>query len=386
MRVKHLDDLYTWKQIRKLQAVHAINPRHGFVPVALFAPGGGMEVRFWSEHDDRPYEWTGKQGPYYAKRLWEEARKALADVEAEALAFDVVEASECFNTIRFKNPEKAQSYRAEFWRQLKSLAESGTVKNAIGHLPERPYPWDEKMRYRECVVIEYGKLLPGLADGGYREIPPLPWRAVEKYFIDLTEDELAFLHGEEIINKPPRPIDLELMKACLNLDVVQVKVLLAAGANPNSFDEESALGTVICCLIDGFGDAEWAEPEKTESHLGKMRQIVDLLLDFGCDLDFAPYGDQSSVCYATYVVQPPLVALLLEKGADPNAVSWIDLENAPETALDHVDADIGANDLNSNLDEEYGLIKKRGGKWFCELFPDFYTAFASVRESDEPAG
>ena len=136
MRVKHLDELYTWEQVRKLQKVHAINPRHAFVPVAVYVTGVGAG---------------------FAMRLWEEARKELADVEAEALAFDVVEASECFNTIRFKNPKKAQSYRAEFRRRLKSLAESGAVKNDA----ESPRSWSD----------------------------------VEKCFVDLTEDELAFLHG-----------------------------------------------------------------------------------------------------------------------------------------------------------------------------------------------
>ncbi len=39
MRVKHLDELYAWEQVRKLQKVHAINPRHDFVPVAVYVTG-----------------------------------------------------------------------------------------------------------------------------------------------------------------------------------------------------------------------------------------------------------------------------------------------------------------------------------------------------------
>ncbi len=371
MRVKHLDDLYSWKQIRKLQAVHEINSRPDFVPVAVYAPGGGAEFRFCNKRDGKLCEWSGENGPYYAKRLWEEARKTLADVEAAALAFDVVEASECFNTIRFKNPEKAQSYRAEFWRLLKSFAESGVVKNAIGHLPERPYPWDVEMRYQECVVVEYGKQPPGLAPNGYREVSPLPWRDVERYFIDLTEDELAFLHGEEIVNKPPRPIDLELIKACSNLDVGRVRALLASGANPNAIKEKVFPDTAVSNLLEGFNDAVWTSPENEKIHLAKTRQIMELLIACGCDLDFAPYGETTSLCGATYCMRPSLVALLLEKGADPNAVSWIDLEDSPETPLDHVVSDIGADGHDSDLVEEYELLKKHGGKYFDELVPDF---------------
>ena len=314
MRVKHLDELYTWAQVRKLQKVHAINPRHDFVPVTVYAPGDG----------------TG-----FVMRLWEEARKELADVEAESLAFDVVEASECFNTIRFKNPEKAQSYRAEFWRQLKSLAESGTVKNDAESF---------------C-----------------------SWSDVEKCFIDLTEDELAFLHGEEIVNKPPRPIDRELMKACSKLDVAQVKALLAAGANPNAIDESPSPDTLITLALEGFWRAVEAEPESVETQMANVRQVVDLLVEHGCDLDLAPYLEATPLYSATYYARPDFIELLLEKGADPNGVSWISASNeSPRTPLDSVEDDIMAYGYKPDLTEQFSLLEKCGGKFFYELVPSFF--------------
>ena len=103
MKVRHLDELYTWKQIRKLQSIHWFSQHNGFVPVAIYAPDGGCESHYGGSNDY--YGWYGKQSAYYARMLWESARRRLADVESEALAFDIVEASECFNTIRFKAPD-----------------------------------------------------------------------------------------------------------------------------------------------------------------------------------------------------------------------------------------------------------------------------------------
>ena len=155
MKVKHLDELYSWKQIRKLQLVRDFNPHNGFVPVALYAPGGGQEslLSFAGDREDR-YEWYGKQSSYCAKRLWETVRKRLSGTEADSLAFDVVEASECFNTIRFKDPDKARAYCVEFKRLLKALADNGEIKCAIGRVLERRHPWDPLKPYAEIVISD----------------------------------------------------------------------------------------------------------------------------------------------------------------------------------------------------------------------------------------
>lgn len=51
MKVKHLDELYTWRQIHKLQRVYDFNPHNGFIPVALYAPGGGHTSHYGGSDD-----------------------------------------------------------------------------------------------------------------------------------------------------------------------------------------------------------------------------------------------------------------------------------------------------------------------------------------------
>jgi hypothetical protein len=40
MKVKHLDELYTWRQIRKLQRIYTFNRHNGFVPIAIYSSSG----------------------------------------------------------------------------------------------------------------------------------------------------------------------------------------------------------------------------------------------------------------------------------------------------------------------------------------------------------
>ena len=376
MKVKHLDELYSWKQIRKFQLVRDFNPHNGFVPVALYAPGGGHESHFGGG-DDR-YEWYGKQSPYYAKILWETVRERLSGTVADSLAFDVVEASECFNTIRFKDPDKARAYCVEFKRLLKALADSGEIKCAIGRVSGRRYPWDPLEPYAEIVIADDAEYKPyrshdpkfdnSIAD--YRELPPLSWAAVEKYFIVLTPDELAFLNGENIINKSPTAVDKELIDACAKLDVGKVRKLLEAGANPNATSGNPYAESIITCVIDGFCDREYAEKD-VEDRISDVYRIMDLLIEHGCDIDFSPYDEGAPLYIASYQ-RTEFVKYLLDKGGDPNAISWIGTADRPATALDSVADDINAYGADPDLEERFDMISKRGGKYFSELVPDFY--------------
>ena len=157
MKTKHLEDLYSWKQISKLQQVFLFNRHNDFVPIPIYAPNGGVSVQY---SRDEHYEWSGKKTPYYAKRLWEEVRKELTSIEKDYLAFDIVSASECFNTIQFRNSEKVHKYCDEFMRLLKTFADDGKVKCAIGRAPARPYPWDTSQRYEEYIISDDAEFIP----------------------------------------------------------------------------------------------------------------------------------------------------------------------------------------------------------------------------------
>ncbi len=374
MKVNHLDDLYTWKQIRKLQLVHDFNQHNGFLPIALFAPGEGYTSHFGGEDDY--YEWRGKQTAYCAKRLWETVRRELAEIEQEALAFDIVEASECFNTIRFKRPDKVQEYCRSFMELARRYANNGSLKSAIGRAPARPYPWVPDKRYEEVIIgddadspplmgynIDSDKSIPEYAESDFPG-----WSAVEKYFIELTEDELAFVNGERIINKRPSPQDTELAKACSDLDVQKVSDLLKEGANPNATSEWPYCDTLMSNVL-------WAtyDPDGKDPNLKDAYTIIDLLISHGYDIDFSPYESCTSL-YESVNFDISFLKLFLEKGANPCAISWIGLYDTPRTPLDSAAIDLQVYGEEPDIKEKFEALDKAGSKFFSELVPDFYEA------------
>ena len=374
MRVKHLDELYTWKQIRKLQLVHDFNHHNGFVPIALYAPGAGYTSHYGGTEDW--YGWYGNQTAYCAKILWEKVRLELADLERDALAFDIVPASECFNTIRFKNPDKARSYRDIFMEKLREFADGGKLKSAIGRVPARPYPWDTSKRYEEVIISDDAAYRPGIShesrydntipDYVQSEFPG--WIAVEPYFIELAEDELAFLGEEKIINRKPTAKDKELAEACYAHDVEKVARLLDSGANPNSFVDDplddGLLAYTFLAIVDH---------EDVDSAIKNALKIAELLLSHGCDIDLCPF-DGPTPLFDSINHDISFTKFLLEKGADPNAVSWIAFYDDPATPLDHVSDDISAYGKEPYLMETLEMLEARGGKYFSELVPDFYES------------
>ena len=98
-----------------------------------------------------------------------------------------------------------------------------------------------------------------------------------------------------------------------------------------------------------------------------------MLVEHGCDLDLAPYLEATPLYSATYYARPDFIEFILEKGADPNGVSWISAsDESPRTPLDSVDDDIMAYGDKPDLTEQFDLLEKRGGKFFCELVPSFF--------------
>ena len=367
MRVKHLDELYSWKQIRKLDVIHEFNPNQDFIPIAIYAPRAGCTSHYGG--GDEYYEWYGRRKAHYAKQLWEMARIQLATQEKKALAFEIVEASECFNTLRFKYPTLKQSYCTTFKQCLESLANEGRIKSALGRLPIRPYPWSKTKRYEEIVIADDAEYNPYRSHrpehdptiAPYTECEAPSWDDVKHYFIELTEDDLAFLHGDTIINKKPTELDQTLFDACTTFDVKRVKALLKQGANPNAIKNNDSL---LAQTIDELAFSH-------SKNIKKFEVILDLLLAYGCDINLGAYCSFAPL-YQNPHLGPALTKLLLQKGANPNVVSWIAIGEVLVTPLDHTLDDINAYGEDPELLEVYDIIHNAGGKFFDELVPDFY--------------
>ena len=357
-----------------LQLVQDFNCDNDFVPIALYAPDAGYTSHYGGREDW--YGWYGKQTAYCAKLLWERVRKELSGLESEALAYDVVEASECFNTIRFRDQAKARSYRDEFMRLLEVFATGGELKSAIGRAPARPYPWDVSKRYEEVIIPDNAVFKPfqgrtpefDRSISSYAEADFPGWDAVRGCFVELTESELAYLNGEKVLNREPTALDRELFEACRALDIPKVARLLDSGANPNASSGDICSDNLLKDTFQAVFDHK-----DRDARMQDAFKIAELLLSHGSDIDFAPYLGATPL-YESIHYDISITRFLLEKGANPNTISWIAIGEIPETPLDHVRDDIAAHGKEPYLIEMSEMLDSRGGKYFEELVPDFYES------------
>ena len=174
-----------------------------------------------------------------------------------------------------------------------------------------------------------------------------------------TDEVIRYLTG--------RGIKKELIEACEKLDPAKVESALDAGANPNATSGGRYAEGLIPRLFDAISDSD-----KRDAAIKNAHEIVDLLISHGCDIDFCPYCECTPLYSATYH-NTELIKFMIEKGADPNAVSWIALDEIPSTPLDSIADDINAYGSDPDLQESFGIIEEAGGKYFSELVPNFYN-------------
>ena len=92
----------------------------------------------------------------------------------------------------------------------------------------------------------------------------------------------------------------------------------------------------------------------------------------GGGFDFCPYREYPLLYSTSYYDGRP-VKFILEKGANPNSISWIGIGgDTPLTPLDSISDDINAYGEDQDLSESFRLIEDAGGKFFSEIVPDFY--------------
>ena len=114
-----------------------------------------------------------------------------------------------------------------------------------------------------------------------------------------------------------------------------VQALLELGADPN-YEDDAGFPSVIAALSSGRGD---------------RKEIVDLLLNAGADIQQRGFNDYTPLHYAAAGNDVQLVDLLVTRGADVDARTRIDDETTPLEEAENLGSADAAARLRS-LSEE----------------------------------
>jgi ankyrin repeat protein len=99
---------------------------------------------------------------------------------------------------------------------------------------------------------------------------------------------------------PPRPLDRAVSDAAFVCDLIKVRELLAAGADPDARDEDGRTPLSSAVLGGSIG-------------------LVGLLVESGADVNARDRHGFSALHFAAQENLPEMVRVLLARGADPNA-------------------------------------------------------------------
>ena len=151
-------------------------------------------------------------------------------------------------------------------------------------------------------------------------------------------------------------LDQQLIDAIARWDESSIRSLIAQGADLNKIhpNEYESLFTMAFSQLD----------DQSEDMMSQVATLIDL----GANPDAGDARGLSSLVYAIWNLDLPLLTLLLENSANPNRILGID--EIPETALDFVfneyycDPDEAAERV---LQEMEALLRRHGGKTYDEL-------------------
>lgn len=290
-----------------------------------------------------------------------------------------------FNKLEYSNFYKditVEQLLQWFWELLEQIANSGEIQvfegyhiqcEGIGHTGPKVI----------CTMVldgktgrEIDKKVENVYTYPYNKEPrTFNWEDIKDMFYELSLDQLRLTMPDKLHNHTE--IDDTLLRACFNWDIDQIKLSIERGANINCLSKngESVLQNAVEYFKDHgvLSEKNYSEEElkaiESENEQ-RCKEIVDLLLSYGADINLFGYDGMTPLTCAYYSRSPEMIKFLLERGASPNANCYLEdcqywplLKNVRSTILDVID-DLIYEDYGETEKKIETIIREAGGRQY----------------------
>ena len=269
-----------------------------------------------------------------------------------------------------------------FWELLEQIANSGEIQvseeywiNCEGEGNHGPKVICDLIVDADS-GLEISNKVKNIYTYQYNKVPrTYKWEEIKGFFYDMTLDQLRLTMPSNLHNH--KEIDDVLLKACADWDAEMIKLALKRGANINCLDKwgQSVLQKTVGYYKDHgiYFDKEYTEEERKSIEADnekKCKEIVELLLSCGADINLFGYDGMTPLTCAYYQRSPEMIKFLLERGASPNTNCyltdieyWPKLKNVRSTILDIID-ELLYEEYDNVEREMESLIHDAGGRRF----------------------
>lgn len=325
---------------------------------------------------------------HYAIKVWDKAAHISLNNPNYLLNYwwiNWVSDGSPFNKLEYSNNYRdiaEEQMMQRFWKLLEEIADSGVIMVSEG------YQFYSKVNKQigpklVCVIVldeNTGDDIYKKVDDVYtypydRTLRTFKWDEIKDFFCEMSLNQLRLtmpeqLHYHTFLNDG-------FLKACKDWDEEQIKYYLENGANVNCLDQygESSIQQVINDykehgLLKGkeYSEEELNVIEKDNER--KCKEIIDLLLSYGADINLFGYEGNSPLMCAYEMKSPELVKFLLERGANPNSNCslvdddyWPTIKNIRSSILYKID-DLIYEDHDDIVDEIERIIHDAGGRQY----------------------
>lgn len=321
---------------------------------------------------------------HYAIQVWCKAALISAENPSDLLYYwwlDWKQGEGAFNTIeysKFYQDITVEQLLQRFWKLLEQIANSGEIRVCEGYNIRCEGEGYLGPKVICDMVVDAESAQDIKYDNVYtypynKELVSYGWEEIKDFFIELTIDQLRLTMPQKLHNHTE--LDDQLLKACYDWDTDIIKICMNRGANINCLNESGE--SVLQCAVEYFKlrnvliDKDYPKEELNQIESDnemKCKEIVELLISYGADINLFGYNGKSPLTCAYYERSIPMIKYLLDKGANPNTNCYLEdcdywpmLKNVRSTIVQDID-DLPSDDYNEPEKEIEEIIRNAGGR------------------------